>query len=164
MNTNVSLLQATKSLEWVWDLERIWSFVLCLGAKSRDLVLNVMAKNLDALKCGGWGVFIAPTTKMVVGVAVCRWVHRTVWCATGYCPVRQPHHPTVRVRPLELWQPGPPDSPDCSLFGAPSDATLTLRALFAVSTDRWSRPLRWRPLLRLAHQTVWCYTGQSGEL
>jgi hypothetical protein len=23
-----------------------------------------MAENLDALKCGGWGVFIAPTTKM----------------------------------------------------------------------------------------------------
>jgi hypothetical protein len=26
-----------------------------------------MAKNLDALKCGGWGVFIAPTTKRTVG-------------------------------------------------------------------------------------------------
>ena len=35
--------------------------------KSRALVLNAMAENLDALKCGGWGVFIAPTTKMVVG-------------------------------------------------------------------------------------------------
>ena len=35
------------------------------------LVLNVLAENLDALKCGGWGVFIAPTTKMVVGEAVC---------------------------------------------------------------------------------------------
>jgi hypothetical protein len=23
--------------------------------KSRALVLNVMAENLDALKCGGWG-------------------------------------------------------------------------------------------------------------
>jgi hypothetical protein len=31
--------------------------------------------------------------------------------ATGHCPVRQPRHPTVRVRPLELWQVGPPDSP-----------------------------------------------------
>jgi hypothetical protein len=28
---------------------------LCLGVKSRALVLNAMAKNLDALKCGGWG-------------------------------------------------------------------------------------------------------------
>jgi hypothetical protein len=34
--------------------------------------LNVLAKNLDALKCGGWGVFIAPTTKVAVGEAVCR--------------------------------------------------------------------------------------------
>jgi hypothetical protein len=28
---------------------------LCLGVKSRALVLNAMAENLDALKCGGWG-------------------------------------------------------------------------------------------------------------
>jgi hypothetical protein len=39
-------------------------------------------KNLDALKCGGWGVFIALTTKVAVGEAVCRWVHRTVRCAS----------------------------------------------------------------------------------
>jgi hypothetical protein len=44
-------------LEWDWDLERIWSFVLCLGVKSRALVLNAMAENLDALKCGGWGIY-----------------------------------------------------------------------------------------------------------
>jgi hypothetical protein len=42
------------------------------------------------------GVFIAPTTKVVVGELYCRRAHRTVRCATGYCPVRQPHHPTVR--------------------------------------------------------------------
>jgi hypothetical protein len=28
---------------------------LCLGVKSRALVLNAMAENLDVLKCGGWG-------------------------------------------------------------------------------------------------------------
>ena len=45
---------------------------LCLGVKSRALVLNAMAENLDALKCGGWGgVFIAPPTKMAIGEAVC---------------------------------------------------------------------------------------------
>jgi hypothetical protein len=33
------------------------------------------------------------------------------WCATRHCPVRQPRHPTVRVRPLELLSSGPPDSP-----------------------------------------------------
>jgi hypothetical protein len=37
--------------------------------------------------------------------------HQTVRCATRHCPVRQPRHPTVRVRPLEFWQVGPPDSP-----------------------------------------------------
>jgi hypothetical protein len=57
------------------------------------------------------GVFIALPTKMAVGEAICRWAHRTVRCSTGHCPERQPRHPTVRVRPLELWQSEPPDSP-----------------------------------------------------
>jgi hypothetical protein len=70
MNTNVSLSQVTKSLEWVWNLERIWSFVLCLGVKSRALVLNAMAKNLDVLKWWWLEVFIAPTTKPTVGVGL----------------------------------------------------------------------------------------------
>jgi hypothetical protein len=70
------------------------------------------------------GVFIAPPTKMAVGEAVCRWAHQTVRCATGHCPVRQPRHPTVRVRLLELLQLGPPDSPVRLLAPA-----LTLRVL-----------------------------------
>jgi hypothetical protein len=37
-----------------------------------------MAENLDALKCGGWGVFIALTTKRTVGEACCRMAHRTL--------------------------------------------------------------------------------------
>jgi hypothetical protein len=114
--------------------------------------LNVKSENFDTLKCGGWGVFIAPTTKVAVGEAVCRWAHQTVRCATGHCPVRQPRHPTVRVRPLELWQVGPPDSPvvhrtstvHCPVrLLAPA---LTLRALSAHCSAftgfRWSRPLR----------------------
>jgi len=73
-------------------------------------------------------------------------------------PVRQPRHPTVRVRPLELWQIGAPDS-HCSLFGAPSGVALTLRtlsahcsrSLFTFADDRWcsSRCSAW-------------HTGQSG--
>jgi hypothetical protein len=51
-----------------------------------------MAENLDAFKCGGWGVFIASTTKMAVGEGCCRMAHQTVRCATGHCPVR--HHVT----------------------------------------------------------------------
>jgi hypothetical protein len=55
---------------------------LCLGVKSRALVLNAMAENLDALKCGGW--------------------ERCLSIGAPDSPVRQPRHPTVRVRPLEL--------------------------------------------------------------
>jgi hypothetical protein len=84
---------------------------LCLGVKSRALVLNAMTENLDALNVWWLGVFIAPPTKMAVGEAVCRRAHRAVRCATGHCPMRQPRHPTVRVRPLELLTAGPPDSP-----------------------------------------------------
>jgi hypothetical protein len=63
-------------------------FGLCLGVKSRALVLNAMAENLDALKCGSWGVFIAPTTKMPVGEAVCRWTHQTLSGAPATSPNR----------------------------------------------------------------------------
>jgi hypothetical protein len=42
----------------------------------------MLAENLDALKCGGWGVFIAPTTKVAVGEGCCRRAHRTVRCAS----------------------------------------------------------------------------------
>jgi hypothetical protein len=55
---------------------------LCLVLIALALVLNVKSENLDALKCGGWGVFIAPPTKMAVGEAVCRWAHRTVRSAS----------------------------------------------------------------------------------
>jgi hypothetical protein len=129
---------------------------LCLGVKSRALVLNAMAENLDALNVWWLEVFIAPPTKIDVGKAVCRWAHRTVRCATGHCPVRQPRHPTVRVRPLELLTAGPPNSSmvhrtgtvHCSVrLLAPA---LTLRAQSALFTvhfavDRWpcSRCSRW---------------------
>jgi hypothetical protein len=80
-----------------------------------------MAENLDALKCGGWGVFIAPTTKMTVGEGFCRTAHRTVRCATRHCSVRQSRHQAVGFRSLELLTTGPLDS-HCSLSGAPSGA------------------------------------------
>jgi hypothetical protein len=114
------------------------------------------AGNLDALNSGGWGVFIAPTTKTAVGEGCCRWAHRTVQCATGHCPVRQPRHPTVRVLTdltvgaLTAWgtrQSGAAPDRHCSLSGAPSGAALTLRELpmhcSAFAGVRWSRPLRW---------------------
>jgi hypothetical protein len=139
---------------------------LCLVLIALALVLNVESEKLGCLSCGGWEVFIAPTTKTTVGRV-------TVDGRTGHCPVRQPRHPTVRVLTvstigaLTAWatgQSGAASDSHCSLSGAPSGAALTLRALLTLSVDRWSRPLRWRPLLRLAHRTVWCHTRQFSEL
>jgi hypothetical protein len=107
------------------------------------------------------GVFIAPTTKVAVGEGCCRRAHRTVRCTTGHCPVRQPCHPTIRVRPLELLTCGPPNSPVVHRTGpvhcpvrhlAPA---LTLRAQSALFTVHFcSRPLAMKSLLRLAHRTA----------
>jgi hypothetical protein len=47
--------------------EALILFDLCLLLIALALVLNVKSENLDSLKCGGWGVFIAPTTKMSLG-------------------------------------------------------------------------------------------------
>jgi hypothetical protein len=77
--------------------------------------------------------------------------------------VRQPRHPTVRVRPLELLSSGPPDR-SCRLSGAPSARALTsartVAHLMSSAVDRW-REVAVAPL---AHRTVLCYTGQSSEL
>jgi hypothetical protein len=117
-------------------------------------------KNLDTWSGGGWGVFIAPTTKPTVGEAVCRWAHRT--------PVRQPHHPTVRVLTvstvgaLTSWgigQSGATLDRHCSLSGAPSGAALTLHELPA-HFSRCRRPLESTVVLD-SRCSAW-YTGQSG--
>jgi hypothetical protein len=42
----ISLSQVTKWLRWIWNLERIWSFELCLGMNARALVLNVIFRKL----------------------------------------------------------------------------------------------------------------------
>jgi hypothetical protein len=54
--------------------------------------------------------------------------HRIVRCTTGHCPVRQPRHSTVRVRPLELLSSGPSDSPVVHRTG-PVDYPVRLLAL-----------------------------------
>jgi hypothetical protein len=92
------------------------------------------------------GGIYSPNHQSVRWEAVCRWAHRTVRCATKHCPVRQPRHPTIRVRQM-----GPPDSPvvhqtcivHCQVcLLAPA---LTLRALSthcsAFTGFHWSRPL-----------------------
>jgi hypothetical protein len=95
-------------------------------------------------------------------LAFCRMAHRTVRCTTGQplfmSGARFPSIPGAadRCSPLEV---GAPDTVRCT-----PDSPVPL-------ADRWSgpcvahgfggRPLRWRPL---AHRTVRCTTGQSGEL
>jgi hypothetical protein len=101
-NTTKLSLLVTIALSGIETWRDFDSLYLCLVLNALGLVLIVLAENLDALKCWWLGVFIAPTTKVVVGEGCCRRAHRTVRCATGHCPVRQPRHPTVRVRPLEL--------------------------------------------------------------
>jgi hypothetical protein len=83
-----------------------------------------MAENLDALKCGGWGVFIAPTTKRIVGEGFCRMAHRTLFGA----PATSPGLWVLTVGASDRWATGQsggaPDS-HYSLSGAPSSAALT---------------------------------------
>ena len=101
MNTNVALsshylIWSDSGLGRGFDLFGV-SRIECYSSCN---VLKV--ENLDAIECGVVGVFIAPTTKSGRWEAVCRMAHRTVRCATGHCPVRQPRQQTVGVRPLEL--------------------------------------------------------------
>jgi hypothetical protein len=152
--------------EWNWDLERFWFtlFVSCIECTS------------SCIECVDWKTWM-PWSVVVGGIYSSnhqsgRW-GRLLSMGAPDSPVRQPRHPTVRVRPLELWHVGPSDNlvvhrivivhcPVCLL------ALLWLCVLYsctvALSADHWTRPLRWRPLLRLAHRTVRCHTGQSGEL
>jgi hypothetical protein len=132
------------------------SFELCLVLIALALVLNGMSEKLGCLEWWWLGVFIAPTTKPTVGEAVCRWAHQTVRGATAHCPVRQPRHPTIRVRTvstvgaLTSWgtgQSGAALDRHCSLSSAPSSAALTLHELSAhcsrlqatVGVDRCAR-------------------------
>jgi hypothetical protein len=89
MNTSITLSLVTIWLEWSLDLGEDLISCLCLGVKSRALVLNAMAENLDALNEWWLVVFIAPTTKVAVGRGCCRMAHRTVRCTTGHCCRKQ---------------------------------------------------------------------------
>jgi hypothetical protein len=155
-NTSKTLSLVTRSLEWIWDLERLWFFwiVSCIDCTSSCIEWDVWkTRMLGVVVVGGiyspnhqfnrWGGCLS------MGAPGSPVRHRTVRCASH---VTQPLW-FWRFRPLELWQLGAPDS-HCSLSGAPSGAALTLRALFTFAGDRWSQPLCWEPLLCLVHRTV----------
>jgi hypothetical protein len=133
---------------------------------ARALVMNVILRNLGCLRWWWLGVFIALNHQQAVGEGCCQWAHRTVRCATGHYPVRQPRHSTVRVRELStvggfvflrhrtvrchtghalftVWCTSDSVAHCCTLFICSS----------AFAVDRCAK----EPLLR------WC-TGQSGEL
>jgi hypothetical protein len=95
---------------------------LCLVLNAIALIRCLKAENLDVMN-GGWlGVFIAPTTKLAVW-----W--RLLSHGALDSPVRQPRHPTVRVRPLELLSSGPPDSPVVHQTGPVDCPVRLLRVL-----------------------------------
>jgi hypothetical protein len=64
------------------------SIYLCLVLNALALALNVLAENLDALKCRWLGVFIAPTTKVAIGEGCSRRAHRTQSGAPATSPNR----------------------------------------------------------------------------
>jgi hypothetical protein len=148
MNTNVSLSQATRCLEWIGTW-RGFDLLFCILEWMLELLYWMWtSENLDSWSGGGWGVFIALNHQRTVGACYCRWAHRTVRCATGRCPVRQPRHPTVRV--LEQLTVGGLSSSGTrqalfTVWCASSDCYDFLRALFAhcsVVGVCCSRPLR----------------------
>jgi hypothetical protein len=53
--TQKSLSLVTIALSGIGTWRDFDSLLLCLELNAIALVLNVLAKNLDALKCGGWG-------------------------------------------------------------------------------------------------------------
>jgi hypothetical protein len=124
--TRKSLSLVTKCLEWFWTWERIWSLV-CVLEWSLELLYWMQWLKTWILEWWWLGVFIAPTTKTAVGEGCCRWAHQIVRCAPD--TVRCASHVTQplgfwRFRPLELWQPGAPDS-YCLVSGAPLAPALT---------------------------------------
>jgi hypothetical protein len=121
-----------------------------------------MSEKLGCHEVWWLGVFIAPTIKMVVGRGCYRWAHWTVRCVTGHCLVRQPHHPTVRVWPLELCLQVAPDSLVPHRTGT-VHCLVRLPALLCVYA-------RWHTLFTVHFaDDRWCssscsawHTGQSG--
>jgi hypothetical protein len=124
--------------------------------------LELLSECLDCSSMRLGGLFYSPkaarsrwrpTRKAIL--AFCRVAHRTVRCTTG--------QPLFMSGVRSPFYSGAADRCNSGLVGAPDSPVPT--------ADRWrgprvarglrGRPLRWRPL---AHWTVRCTTGQSGEL
>jgi hypothetical protein len=127
-------------------------------------------ENLDNLNVGWLGLFIAPPTKLAVW-----WRLTVVWCngqsgAHRTCPVRQPHHPAVRVPTVGALTSGPAlmsgGAPDmnCGVSGAPAWACLTSARAGAHSMLLQVAVGAEVAVASLSHRTVRCAPDMSGEL
>jgi hypothetical protein len=55
-----TLSQVTRWLEWIWDLERLWSFDLCLGVNALAHVLNENFRRFGCLELWWSGGIYSP--------------------------------------------------------------------------------------------------------
>jgi hypothetical protein len=83
-----TLSQVTKWLIWFWDLERIWSFELCLGVNVIALVLNEDLRKLGFLWMRSLGGIYSPQPLpsrwlflLSMGPPDSPMVHRTLHCS-----------------------------------------------------------------------------------
>jgi hypothetical protein len=85
-NTTKLSLLVTIALSGIGTWRYFDSLYLCLVLNALALVLNMLAENLDTLKCWWLGVFIAPTTKVAVGEGCCRRAEREMcpWAISKY--------------------------------------------------------------------------------
>jgi hypothetical protein len=118
--------------------------------------------NMDAIECGVVGVFIAPTTKNG------RWKCAVAW-RTGQsgAPATSASRRGSTVGALTCGPSGlSGGAPDrsCRLSSAPPARALTLTCTVAHLMRLKTTFAREVAVAPLAHRTVRCFTGQSGEL
>jgi hypothetical protein len=139
--TRTELKSLARSIKCVdTECERLRMLKVCLANSSMRLGVPFYSPKAARSR---W----KPTRKAIL--AFYRVVHRTVTIA---CPVRISFL-IWRSRPLQLWagwRTGHCPVPPADRWRGPR-----------VACGLCGRPLRWRPL---AHRTVQCTTGQSGEL
>jgi hypothetical protein len=136
--------------------------LVCLVLNAGAPVSSWKVETGMPMNVGVVGVFIAPTTKIWLLGGCSRMAHRTVRCATGHCPVRQPRQQTVGVRPLELCLVGPPGCPvvhrtgPVGLSGVPPARALLLCSRRRAFNALQSTVVREVVVAPLLHRTVRC--------
>jgi hypothetical protein len=168
--TQMILSQVSKQLSWFWNLEWIECFDCVFGVFAFALVLNEKYRMLGWLEWRWLGVFIAPTTILVItvdGTPDIPVVRRTWHCSlSGACHVSRP----LGFREVDRWSSlysygtrqsgGTPDSPVRSDFAALTSDLRTVYCSSDTAVDRWAQ----LTVAPLAHRTCPVHTWQSGEL